>query len=278
MTHDSLTLLLARHPVRIEIENVELAATLRELGRRYVIEEPSPWLTLRVQVPDQPGRRGAGATVRPDGSGGWAIEAQKARGVLRRDERWVFQGEAADLFSLGQLLYLCLSVLLPDRGVLLLHADAVALDGAAYAILGPSGAGKSTLARWLVERAGARLLAVDRTALWVTTEDGPARVVTIPRFLEGNRETAGIEPGEIELRTFVFPARGSGVVTRRLAALEAHQRLLRSVIMPQGEGQPVARALELAQRALGRVEAVELSWALGRDVAPTLRQTRSTGQ
>jgi hypothetical protein len=63
---------------------------------------------------------------------------------------------AVRLFLLGSAL----GILCHQRGLLPLHANAVAADGAAYAFAGPSGAGKSTLAAGF-ERRGYRLLSDD---------------------------------------------------------------------------------------------------------------------
>lgn len=60
-------------------------------------------------------------------------------------------------------LYLLGSVfgaLLHQRGLLPLHANAIVIDGRAFAFTGASGAGKSTLAAWFVDR-GYRILSDD---------------------------------------------------------------------------------------------------------------------
>lgn len=60
------------------------------------------------------------------------------------------------LFLLGSAM----GLLLHQRGLLPLHANAVVIDGRAYAFTGPSGAGKSTLAAWFQDH-GYRLLSDD---------------------------------------------------------------------------------------------------------------------
>lgn len=62
----------------------------------------------------------------------------------------------ARLFLLGSAL----GALLHQRGLLPLHANAVEIEGRAFAFMGPSGAGKSTLATWFHDR-GDRVLADD---------------------------------------------------------------------------------------------------------------------
>lgn len=60
------------------------------------------------------------------------------------------------LFLLGSAS----AILIYQRGLLPLHANAIEIDGRAVAFLGESGAGKSTLAAWFNDR-GARILSDD---------------------------------------------------------------------------------------------------------------------
>lgn len=60
------------------------------------------------------------------------------------------------LFLLGSAF----GALLHQRGLLPLHANAVEIDGRAFAFMGPSGAGKSTLAAWF-HRQGDSVIADD---------------------------------------------------------------------------------------------------------------------
>jgi hypothetical protein len=80
-------------------------------------------------------------------SGGSSITVHPGLGVPRRNVR---------LFLLGSAF----GALLHQRRLLPLHANAVDIDGNAFAFMGPSGAGKSTLAAWFHDR-GHRLLADD---------------------------------------------------------------------------------------------------------------------
>jgi hypothetical protein len=58
------------------------------------------------------------------------------------------------------LLGSAMGMLLHQRGLLPLHANAVEIDGKAVAFMGPSGAGKSTLAAWFHDR-GCRVITDD---------------------------------------------------------------------------------------------------------------------
>jgi hypothetical protein len=266
---EALTLLLAQETVRIELDDSALADDLRAWSRGYVIEARPPWLTVRLSRLSAPPEQVKVTSVHRDGFGGWVIEGQRVRGELVASEGWVARGEVYDIFAASQLVYLCLSLLLPDRGVLLLHADTVVIDGVAVAFLGESGAGKSTTASHLVERAGAGLLCVDRTAICLSGLG--AAVIPTPRLVPGLDGEAAARYGVVPLGAIIFPCKGGPARLRHMRPLEAHQRVLRSVIMPRGEGQPVARALTLVQDMLARVEVAELCRDLSEDVAGIVR-------
>jgi len=75
-----------------------------------------------------------------------------------------------------------LSVLLHQRGVLVLHGATVAVDGNAITLLGDAGQGKSTLALALHKR-GCGIVADDITPVTVDAEGGPI-VVSGPQWLK----------------------------------------------------------------------------------------------
>lgn len=65
-----------------------------------------------------------------------------------------------------------------NRGIAVLHAAAVELDGIAIALVGAKGAGKSSVALELVLNHGGRLLSGDKTHVWL--EDGALRCAGWP--------------------------------------------------------------------------------------------------
>ncbi|RST31208.1 hypothetical protein HMF7854_10440 [Sphingomonas ginkgonis] len=81
------------------------------------------------------------------------------------------------LFLLGSAF----GVLLHQRGIFPLHANAVELDGQAVAFFGESGAGKSTLAGWFYDQ-GYRVLADDVCAIRFADDGTPIAYPGIPRL------------------------------------------------------------------------------------------------
>ncbi len=85
--------------------------------------------------------------------------------------------EEVDLFLLGSAMGLALQ----QRGLLVLHANAVSDGERALAFAGPSGAGKSTLAAHLVG-AGATLLSDDLCACRLSPQQAPVALPGLARF------------------------------------------------------------------------------------------------
>lgn len=79
------------------------------------------------------------------------------------------------------LLGSAMGMLLHQRGLLPLHANAIEVDGCAIAFMGPSGAGKSTLAAWAQER-GHRLIADDVCVVAFDTQGQPLAMPGLPRL------------------------------------------------------------------------------------------------
>jgi hypothetical protein len=89
-------------------------------------------------------------------------------------------GAAADLLRL-YLLGPVLGLLLHQRGLLVLHASAVALDGGVVAFLGQTGDGKSTTAAMLHAR-GCAVVADDVVAVDLGASGGPAALPGFPQL------------------------------------------------------------------------------------------------
>jgi hypothetical protein len=83
----------------------------------------------------------------------------------------------ARLYLLGSAF----GALLHQRGLLPLHASAIAIDGSAVAFMGESGSGKSTLAAWFQHK-GCRVLADDVCVVKFDQEGRPAVVPGPPRL------------------------------------------------------------------------------------------------
>src|SRR2546421_12252878 len=74
-----------------------------------------------------------------------------------------------------------LAILLHQRGLLVLHASAVGINGSAVAFIGGKGQGKSTTAATIYAR-GHKLLADDVVALDMNNSGGPMVLSGIPQF------------------------------------------------------------------------------------------------
>lgn len=111
--------------------------------------------------------------------GGDTILVDPEAGSPRRNVR---------LYLLGSAL----GMLIQQRGMLPLHANAIEIAGRAFAFVGPSGAGKSTLAAWMHDR-GHRAIADD---------------VCVVSFDDCNR--AVVNPGLPRLRLWKDALEGTG--------------------------------------------------------------------
>jgi hypothetical protein len=79
------------------------------------------------------------------------------------------------------LLGSAMGLLLHQRGILPLHANAVEIEGQAVAFMGPSGAGKSTLAAWFHDR-GFQVVADDVCAVHFDAQRHPWVSQGLPRL------------------------------------------------------------------------------------------------
>ena len=100
--------------------------------------------------------------------GGWRLCVDPANGADARNVRLYLLGSAMGL-------------LLHQRGILPLHANAIEIDGQAFAFMGPSGAGKSTLAAWFHDR-GYHVVADDVCAIHFDAQHHPWVSQGLPRL------------------------------------------------------------------------------------------------
>jgi hypothetical protein len=100
--------------------------------------------------------------------GGLRIRIVPEPGVPNRNVR---------LFLLGSAM----GMLLHQRGLLPLHANAVEIAGKAVAVMGPSGSGKSTLAAWFHD-CGYRVIADDVCVVRFDQAGGPWAEPGLPRL------------------------------------------------------------------------------------------------
>jgi hypothetical protein len=134
---------------------------------RGAVAVPQP-LTSNPQAID------GGAVIMVDGVGRYAVLGGRRivvdgeAGVAERDVR---------LFLLGSAM----GLLLHQRGLLPLHANAVEIEGRAFAFMGASGAGKSTLAAWFHDQ-GFRTLADDVCVVRFDEKGRPLASPGLPRL------------------------------------------------------------------------------------------------
>ena len=223
-------------------------------------------------------------------SGGRTIVVDQAPRASARDTR---------LYLLGTMM----GAILHQRGILPLHANAIALDDHAIALAGASGAGKSTLAACFQAR-GRRVLSDDVCAVTFDA-DGQAQVAPgLARIkLWGDtlvalgRDRAGLDPIADDMDKFSLPiGRASdtpapmkrlyilnpggdpAVTLARLVGPEAVNAVLSNIYrwpLATAMGR-AARQFEQVVRLIGVCEVVSLGYPPGFDVLPALVRSLDT--
>lgn len=149
------------------------------------------------------------------------------------------------LFLLGSAM----GLLLHQRGLFPLHANAVSLNGCAIAVAGASGAGKSTLAAWF-SRSGLKLIGDDVLAL-KPTPNGMVALPGLPRVRLWREAldsfglgSEGLEPSYVdgEYDKWDFPISLNSIASERL---------------PLGAIYVLAEGPEIAIRKLGGAASAE---------------------
>lgn len=205
-----------------------------QLGNVAPGPNPGPGL----QVNDE------GVVLTIDGIARYAI-AEGAQITIDR------QPDAPDANVRLYLLGSAMGVLLHQRGLLPLHANAVEISGKAFAFMGASGSGKSTMAAWFHDH-GYRIIADDVCAVGFDRNERPVVMPGMPRLrlwkdaLEGtgrqssqySRSYAGDENwdkydvplphddavrGEVALAGVYLLGKGGSVSILPLAGLKAAQ-------------------------------------------------------
>ena len=125
---------------------------------------------------------GNGAPRSADGLASFSIPEVARYSVVGGRKLCVDPAECADprnvrLYLLGSAM----GLLLHQRGILPLHANAIEIDGQAFAFMGPSGAGKSTLAAWFHDR-GYHVVADDVCAIHFDAQRQPWVSQGLPRL------------------------------------------------------------------------------------------------
>ena len=126
-------------------------------------------------------------SINPDPSvadGGQVIMVEGVATYAVIDGRDIIVQPAPGAAAQNMRLYLlgsAMGMLLHQRGLLPLHANAVDFDGRAVAFAGPSGSGKSTLALWVSDR-GHRVIADDVCAIRFDPAGRPMVSPGIPRL------------------------------------------------------------------------------------------------
>jgi len=137
-------------------------------------ELPAGKATAETDVVVRRGKGDGGSLIAIDGiaefrvSAGTHIWVSPAAGASPRNVRLYLLGSAMGL-------------LLHQRGLLPLHANAVEVQGRAIAFMGPSGSGKSTLAAWFHDR-GFTVVADDVCVVGFGDDDAPFVYPGLPRL------------------------------------------------------------------------------------------------
>ena len=239
---------------------------------------------VRISIDSALGGVDGGQVIAIDGVATYAVIG--GRHIIVRPE----PGAATQNVRL-YLLGSAMGMLLHQRGVLPLHANAIDIDGRAVAFAGPSGSGKSTLALWFADH-GYRVIADDVCAIRIDDAGRPMVSPGIPRLrlwreaIEASgRSVEGFERSYAGDESFdKYDVPGERLVDRSpdrsLAALYFLKRGQRFAIEPLGgvdaaeavfantyRGQYVARAHNAGahlQASMALIGATPLFWVTRR--------------
>jgi hypothetical protein len=217
------------------------------------VSRPARWAGAR--------RRATGAAWRPDGAGGYAVEARGFRLAADAAARRI-EADVAPAYGLGDFYRAALGLALALRDGFLLHAAALEIPGrGACLACGPSGYGKTTLSRQLPPRAvladdavGVRGLGGARGSGW----DAEILAYPTPFFGDYGGPPRGLRPAGRPVRRLYLLSRPSARTPRHavepVRRSEAAAAVLGQILMA-GEAPAEVRA-RLLDRAAALVERV----------------------
>jgi hypothetical protein len=196
---------------------------------------------VRIELGKVPSEGQFEAGLHIVGGGALLVVEKTARYFVAAGSRMVVEpvdGAASQnvrLFLLGSAL----GLLLHQRRMLPLHANAVELDGAAIAFMGASGAGKSTLAAWFSDR-GFPLIA-DDVAVVDFEGDTPIIQPGLPRLRLWERviEATGRDPSDYPLSVEGDAAYDKRDVLLPQAKVASDARRLHAIIEISRTGPPI---------------------------------------
>lgn len=146
---------------------------------RVVDEAAAPDVTIALgSIPDSSGPgfhpRDGGALLAIEGIAGFLVTAGDS--IIVDPEPGAHERNIR-LYLLGSAM----GLLLHQRGLLPLHANAIEIAGKAVAFIGPSGSGKSTLAAWFHDR-GYPIIADDVCVIHFDKQGRPLAAPGLPRL------------------------------------------------------------------------------------------------
>lgn len=175
--------------------------------------------------------------------------------------------------SLEAAIRIGMSMALPRRGALILHASAIAAGGQALVFAGKSGAGKSTIAAMLAA-AGHPMLSDELLVIAPRDGDGDGDdgdwLVHVAPFLGAPDLVRRSHRARVPAGGIHFLVQARHHLRTRLAPAEALRELLRHVLVYVAEPGTASLVLAAAARLVGAVPCHRLAFALDPGVGGVL--------
>lgn len=182
--------------------------------------------------------------------------------VLSRSGRLLVSGEMPDVIAVVGAIHVGLSMLLPQRDALLLHAAAVVVGGQAILFAGRSRSGKTTASSRVpnaVRLAEDRCVAFRRQGRWMAA--------SVPSWPGKYRPQQSLEA---PIGAFVFVEKSRPLAVRQISRSRSVALLGQSVVQAPGVPAAAEQVLNLAAAAASDCRFLELSYALSDDFWPLL--------